>query len=508
MPAAGPAVTRSGRKTRSGCLTCKHVKCDEQKPSCLRCIATQRICEGYPAALSRNLFPDCLKDEERRAFLYFRSRTSHRLFGHRDASSWISILLQLGHSEAPVKHALTALASLHESQEPVDTCASIRRSGKHAQIMAQMLALKHYTAAIKSIQTESPSMSSRPDITMTLCLLFICFEQFRSEDAACLLHLTAGLRLLYWWRYRTTAYNKLQEYSRPTLDFINNQITPIFQRLRVQFSICMDSRHKLMNLGVPLCLPSPIIPSLYPSLDSARNDFDRAMNYVFSYMERGQKSDCQSPSQSPITILRQWKAALDASDFSTESPIIRECTRKLLELYFYTCSIIAETYYSESESVFDRYTGRFRTIVNLAEGVTEMWKRESQEFSLIFSFDLGITPPMFLAASRCRHPLVRRKAVSLMLQSPFYHGAWQDRYSGLCAQRMIEIEEQNVGIIVDHINVPEDQRIRKVSADLQEEGSQIMMQFTRWPFALDSPVCTTLVPLISYSMPGTSEDQL
>jgi ribosomal protein S10 len=104
---------------------------------------------------------------------------------------------------------------------------------------------------------------------------------------------------------------------------------------------------------------------------------------------------------------------------------------------------------------------------------------------------------MFLAASRCRHPLVRRKAVSLMLQSPFYHGAWQDRYSGLCAQRMIEIEEQNVGIAVDHINVPENQRIRKVSADLLEEGSQIMMQFTRWPFVPDSPVCSTFVPLIS-----------
>ncbi|CAG8886483.1 unnamed protein product [Penicillium egyptiacum] len=500
MPAARSAVVRPGRKTRSGCFTCKsrHVKCDEQKPSCLRCVATQRICEGYPAPVSRNLSPDCLSDEERRAFSYFRSRTAHRIFGYRDASNWISILLQLGHSEAPVKHALTALASFHESQEPVDVCASIRRSEKQAQIMAQMLALKHYTAAIKSIQTESPNMSSRPDITMTLCLLFICFEQFRSGDAACLLHLTAGLRLLYWWRYRTNAYNKLQEYSRPTLDFINNQITPTFQRLRVQFSICMDSRHTLINLGVPLCLPSPKIPPLYPSLNSARNDFDREMNYVFSYLERDQQtSDGQLPSQPPITVLRQWKAALDASDFSAESPILRECTRKLLDLYFYTCSIIAETYHSEFESIFDHYTDRFQTIVDLAESVTEMWKRESQAFSLLFSFDLGITPPMFLAASRCRHPLIRRKAVSLMLQSPFYHGAWQDRYSGLCAQRMIEIEEQNVGIIVDHINVTENQRIRKVSADLQEEGSKIMMRFIRWPFAPDSPVCTTFVPLTS-----------
>lgn len=477
-------------------IRCRRVKCDEHKPSCLRCVTTKRICEGYPAHLQRAISPDTLKDEERRAFLFFRSRTSHQIFGHRDASKWLPTLLQLGHIELPVKHALTALASLHESLEPVDACASIRRSAKHNRITAQMLALRHYTAAIKFVQTESPDMSSRPDITMTLCLLFICFEQFRSADAACLLHLTAGLRLLYWWRCRTNTYNKLQEYSRPTLDFINNQITPILQRLRVQFSLCMDSRHTLRNLGVPLCLPSPTIPSSYPSLDAARRDYDRAMNYVFSYLERDEPIDCQSPQRAPITILRQWKEALDSSDFSTEPPTLQICTRKLLELYYHASTVIAETYGAKFESAFDNHTDRFQAIVDLAENVTEAWKKESQEFNLLFSFDLGITPPMFLVASRCRHPLIRRRAVDLMLHSPFYHGAWQDRYSGLCGQRIIEIEEENTGILVDHINVPENRRVRKISADLQEEGSQIMMQFTRWPFTPESPIYTTFVSLI------------
>lgn len=462
----------------------------------MRCVATKRICEGYPTSLQHALSPDTLKDEERRAFLFFRSRTAHLIFGHRDAKKWLSTLLQLGHSELPVKHALTALASLHESLEPVNACGSIRRSEKHAQITAQMLALRHYTAAIKSVQTESPDMSSRPDITMTLCLLFICFEQFQSGDAACLLHLTAGLKLLGWWRYRTNAYDKLQGYSRPTLDLINNQITPILQRLRVQFSLCMDSRHALQNLGVPLCLPSPKLPPSYHSLDAAREDYDRAMNYVFSNLERDQPTDCQSPYRASITILRQWKAALDSSDFSAEPPTLHDCTRKLLELYYHASIIIIETHGAKFESVFDNHIGRFQAIVDLAESVTEVWKKESQEFNLLFSFDLGITPPMFLVASRCRHPLIRRKAVELMLHSPFYHGAWQDRYSGLCAQRIIEIEEEGNGILVDQSGVPENRRIRKLSADLQQEGSQIMMQFTRWPFTPESLIHTTFVSFI------------
>ncbi|KAJ5145690.1 uncharacterized protein N7515_000254 [Penicillium bovifimosum] len=472
------------------------IKCDEHRPSCLRCVASKRICEGYPTPLQHSLSPDSLNDEERRAFLFFRSRTSRQIFGYRDVDAWLSTLLQLGHCEMPIKHALTALASLHESLEPVDSCVSIRRSKKHAQIAAQVLALKHYTSAIKSVQTETPDMSSRPDVTMTLCLLFICFEQFRSGDAACLIHLTAGLKLIYWWRQHTNVYSNLREYCRPARDLINDQITPVLQRLRVQFSLCRDSRHALRDSGVPLYLPPPTIPSSYSSLDNARKDYDRAMNYVFSFLERDQPADSQSPQQTPITVLRQWKAALDHSDFSAEPPMIEECTHKLLELYYHVSTVIIETYGAESESVFDSFTERFQVIVDLAESITKIWKIQSQDFNILFSFDLGITPPMFFVASRCRHGLIRRKAVDLMLHSPFYHGAWQDRYSGLCAQRMIEIEEENIGAGVDDINVEESRRIRKISADLQENGLEIVMQFTRWPFVSNSPVHTTSISVI------------
>jgi hypothetical protein len=219
------------------------------------------------------------------------------------------------------------------------------------------------------------------------------------------------------------------------------------------------------------------------------------MNYAFSYLERERElADFQSPQRAPITVLRQWKHALDRFQL-VEAPIIEMCTRNLLELYYHTSTVIIETYGAEHETVFDTCTDRFRTIVGLAESVTENWKKESMDFNILFSFDLGITPPMFFVASRCRHPVIRRRAVDMMLHSPFYHGIWQDRYSGLCARRMIEIEEGNGGLGIDD-HVSEDRRIRKVSADLQEEGSQILLRFVRWPYTSESPVHTTFVSLI------------
>ncbi|KAE8378252.1 hypothetical protein BDV26DRAFT_292349 [Aspergillus bertholletiae] len=493
-------LRRPKRKARTGCTTCKsrHVKCDEQKPSCLRCLASKRICEGYPALYRPLDAINHLTDEERRAFAFFRSRTAHLIFGEQDATDWITIFLQRGHADCAIRHGITALASLHESLEPPTRLTWLRRSPQDLSLSAQILALKHYNQAIQSLRDESTNMSSRPDVTMILCIIFVCFEQLRSGDAACLVHLTAGLKLIYWWRSRTGNYTNLKSYSRPMLDLMNEKITPILQRLRVQFSLCMDSRHSWKAYGISPCLPPPAIPTSYSSFDAARRDFDRAMNYLFSALENDQATCYDHVRQEPIAVLHQWKATVDSSTLSLQHTPLQSCSHQLLELYYNISIIIMGTYYAELESAFDEYTDRFRTIVDLAEHIVADWQRSSKEYSLLFSFDLGITPPMFLVASRCRHSEIRRRACRLMLESPFYHGVWRDRYSGLCAERIIEIEEAS---IVSHSGsatyVPECGRIRKVSADIQEAKEQIVMQFVRSPFIPISPVETTVISLKS-----------
>lgn len=433
-----------------------------------------------------------LDDEERRGFLYFQARTVRKIFGQQDANDWIPIILQLGHTETTVKHAIIALASLHRSLEPAEHLAYSFRSQKQAINEAQIVALKHYNKAIELLRVEPLDMTTRPDLVMILCILFMCLEQFRSDDAACLTHLLAGFKLINWWRTLTSSYDKLRSFSKPTQDLVNTKITPILQRLRVQFSLCMDSRHDLRNTQDLPYFPPPAIPPSYPSLDVARIDFDRTMNYAFSALLRNRVMAPDEPAQDVIAILARWKQALDASDSPRQSSTLQRCTRKLLDIYYHVSVIIAGTYTAELETAFDAYTSRFQSIVDLADDLVHYWQITPQEYSLLYSFDLGITPPMFLVASRCRDPRIRRKAVGLMLQSPFYHGVWRDRYSGLCAQRMIEIEELG---LEGEVCVPEESRIRKVSADLDEESGQIVMQYLCSPFTPGSRVCTTSVEL-------------
>ncbi|RAL09603.1 Zn(II)2Cys6 transcription factor domain-containing protein [Aspergillus homomorphus CBS 101889] len=429
-----PRGTRLGRAASLAKLQTsfsRRVKCDEQKPACLQCLTTQRICEGYSNVSQALSTANHLADEDRRAFAFFHSRTVHSIFGEQDASDWITIFLQRGHADSAVRHGLTALASLHESPLGSPGC---------------------YVLA--------------PDVTMILCILFVCFEQLRNEDDACVVYLTAGLKLIYWCRLRTGNYNNLKDYSRPVSEFMNGKIIPILQRLRVQFSLCMDSRHSWKAYGISPCLPPPIIPSSYFSFDAARRDFDRAMNYIFSALETNQAVYYDHIKQDPVAILHQWKAA--------------SCSRHLLGLYYNTSTVIIGAYHAELETSLDEHANYFQII----------------GYSLLFSFDLDITPPVFLVASRCRHPDIRRRACQLMLESPFYHGAWRDRYSGLCARRIIEIEEASMLSRQDGSTyVPESGRIRKVSADIHEAKQQIAMHFVRAPFVPAGPVHTTVITL-------------
>ncbi|KAJ9654093.1 hypothetical protein H2198_006832 [Neophaeococcomyces mojaviensis] len=496
MPPARRAPATSRSRARTGCVTCKyrHVRCGEQRPSCSQCVRSRRRCEGYPPTASPTTALDSLtNDAERRAFLFFKTRTVYKIFGHHDAAEWLSILLHFGYTEEPIKHAIVAVASLHESMEPINKSVTLSRA--RTTEGAHIVALKHYNDAIKHLREVALTMSTKPDVTMVLCLLFMCFEQLRSGDAACFIHMMAGLRSVYYWRCNTKSYVNFSSFPRPTSDFINEKITPILQRLRVQFALCMDQRHTSSVVGTSPCLPAPSIPNSYRTFSAARIDYDRTMNYVFSTLNRQHTLGSTILSNELLSTLDSWKRALDCSKIVQGDTNLQVCTRKLLELYYHVSIIVTSTLHADNELVFDAHDDRFQQIVDLAEGIIQVWTPDSQQYRMLFSFDLGLASPVFLVASRCRRSSLRRRALQIMFHSLTYRGAWRDQYSGLCAQRIIDIEEQGLSWFDIDPYVPESQRIRKVSADLDEENGRIVMQYIYSPFTAHSQICTTVIQI-------------
>lgn len=189
------------------CPLVRHVKCDEQRPSCQKCLSTGRQCDGYAANYqddptyssgysSNSITPPALElqlirapsggilgsEKECRAFHFFYRRSIPQLSGFFGSDFWDRLVLQVAHAEPAVRHAAMALGSVHERYENGDR--SILRFGR--KVDRGDFALQQYSIAIK--QLLEPGLGQKRyamEVYLTTCLIFICFEVrcfFRSGD--------------------------------------------------------------------------------------------------------------------------------------------------------------------------------------------------------------------------------------------------------------------------------------------------------------------------------------
>lgn len=119
------------------------MKCGEEKPHCVRCTSTGRKCDGYALASKnkRRRKKDAAFDSdnmalvqqiscpslevfvdkvERRCFAFFRARTVDEFSGYFPSDFWEQLVPRATYYEPCLKHAVIALASLHERFEKGD----------------------------------------------------------------------------------------------------------------------------------------------------------------------------------------------------------------------------------------------------------------------------------------------------------------------------------------------------------------------------------------------------
>lgn len=191
----------------------RRVKCDETKPSCTRCTSTGRKCDGYPpvanikrrqkqrdVATSESLslvrqssspaFEIFQTDDEQRCFNFFKARTINDLSGFFPSEFWERLVPLATYHEPCLKHAVIALASLHERFEKGDR--SILKSNK--DILEGGFALQQYNKAIQHLikQPRKPSF----DTSLVACVLFACFETLRGHHGSALSHIHSGVQIL------------------------------------------------------------------------------------------------------------------------------------------------------------------------------------------------------------------------------------------------------------------------------------------------------------------------
>ncbi|KAI5926643.1 hypothetical protein F4810DRAFT_479813 [Camillea tinctor] len=231
--------TRASKpKVRTGCVTCKirRVKCDEQKPACVRCTSTGRVCDGYagaPLPRKKHIIrhENQQPDAQAGSGLVSRTRvlrpliadiegtTQERMFFHRFrrvaetglaihvsnlGSFWKRLVPQMGHSDPAIKHALIALGSSWQTMK-LQSCPNgqvldpkYMLIDNYSAPKLELVTFQQYNKAIYHLQKHvaSPWSPRSVEITLICCLIFICLETAQGNQDAVVAHISNGLQII------------------------------------------------------------------------------------------------------------------------------------------------------------------------------------------------------------------------------------------------------------------------------------------------------------------------
>ncbi|KAL8690533.1 MAG: hypothetical protein Q9224_004384 [Gallowayella concinna] len=513
-PKKGKGIRASTPKVR----TVRRVKCDESKPSCVRCTSTGRKCDGYalvPESKSRRkgtkatasdsvtllkrssspVFELFENDAERRSFSFFKDRTLVEISGYFPSDFWERLVPLASFHEPALKHAVIALASLHERYEKGDR--SVLKSNK--DIAEGGFALQQYNKAIRCLIKPSGSVSKPAlDTSLVACVLFACFESLRGHHGSALSHIHSGTQIL----------TQLNEQEGDSDHVVGTQrlcvpletLDVVFTRLDHQEVQLLGTRPMLLPRVRPNAHPGfhPHVPASFSSLEEARNSLDYQWNLCLRKAVDFEYNNCfkdetESQEQRDAyeihrihfrAVFEQWTTAfqnfLKNNVTSMNSKSLQGAMVLKMNATLAASHLELGTYRLLHDLMcWDDIMPVYEEFVDLAAAVIDAQKasNESLDQKPVFQLDHSIIGPLFSVGHKCRDPFLRRKAISMLYSAPRQEGAWDSILTARVCERIMHLEEEGLGEVKCAADIPEWKRISDihVSFDLQARRGHIKL---------------------------------
>ncbi|KAI1438766.1 hypothetical protein GGR50DRAFT_300726 [Xylaria sp. CBS 124048] len=427
--------------------------------------------------------------QEGQYFQLFRDYTASELSGFFDTSFWTRRVLQECHYEDSIRHAVVALGALYKTLEkmsesppgsptPVNYSDNANRHGE--------IAYKHYSLAIKAVINSDCNDEAKKRLSLMASVLLACFDSFIGDHKPAIKHIQTGLGLLETLRTELRNDNSAQSEEPVEPDLIQ-----MFTRLAIQaksydlafhfpqpYVIRMNSNagttsssSASVNGGSP-AVNLGQIPEVFASVHDGRLAWDMLCEKMMRFTEEMLTWVKLRPMNILPLELRQhgkcfdehmeaWSKAFDPILYSRMAPgksTQEKTATAVLKMNQIMGRILFSMTFSDTESEFDKYQSYFRDIVDLAMEVIGDEERRAaakrcpnpefcghqslhpdifggeytaRHIKPSFSADLGIVPPLFVVATKCRDTLTRHQAIQLLLTSSRREGMWD---SELCAR--------------------------------------------------------------------------
>jgi hypothetical protein len=122
----------------------------------------------------------------------------------------------------------------------------------------------------------------------------------------------------------------------------------------------------------------------------------------------------------------------------------------------------------------------FERIVALAETLSKIPSSSPQTgIKPAYSFDMGVLPPLYYTAVRCRDPIIRRKALALLSASPRREGIWDSLILAAIVRWVIGEEESDLDEVSCAEDVPLSVRIYMVERSLLIAERRCLVKFLK-----------------------------
>jgi hypothetical protein len=365
--------------------------------------------------------------------------------GKFDAEFWSRVPLRMAQSES-VRHALIALSYLNKTETGTlkDARSSLVVTGKEKTM------LNHYNKAVKHLVKRMSEPSYSDELGLVCCILFVCLEFLRGNYDTAMEHYMSGAQIIstYKRKIASTALGSRSE------DMIEDLLIPIFARNYATAIIFgVPSEHVYYTPHYPAGNRECVFNTVQEAELSAQNIrnmafiLTRAMGTKLVTQQQQTKEELQA-QQDCLEHHRVWLRALEKLErekiLSKEDSTAASFLKSIHHLmYIFTTRILLTV-----QTDFDQHLEDFKAVVHHTRTfLDDIESTSSRKPAANFTFDIGVIPGLYMTACRCRCPITRREALSLLERDLPREGLWDAQQHAMVARRVIEFEERELDAV-------------------------------------------------------------
>lgn len=339
---------------------------------------------------------------------------------------WAKLAPQLGQRHAAVRYGLTALGALQAPMHntPVDNLQSRPRYDISPLAMSQM------QKSIHIIRTADPA-SLPVEVFLTCCLLFLAQQFWIEKTSSAPTHALAANRIVQESLRREKGQALPREFADifiPSLNELINQMCafaddfpPAESGLPADYQLDFDVK----QLGS------------VSDKTTAVDAIDRLLKCVIR---------ATAGPRMPQTLKRKIPLAFEILDDKLEELHLANVLPRNgyhwlhLHLHLQVAKAMFQALGSNNELVFDDLEADFSFMVAACRKLVRLDIENPPSKTL--NAHLGVLPPLFFAATRCRQSSVRRKALNLLHDARVSERGWTSCMAFTIAKFVVEQEEE------------------------------------------------------------------